>query len=153
VLHLAKRRLQVFFFCILVRGASAPLCSKPFAAAKKMAAATTAANGSAAPATATTNGDASPLPPPLVRAFLREDWASIDPILPRALAELRAVGAGECWHKKSSFYAHLLETYKLLTLWGQDAALRNCGLLHSAYSKWVWLRGVLCCVGGGWGRV
>lgn len=73
--------------------------------------------------------------PPLVRAFLREEYAAIDPALPPILDALSAAGAGECWHKKSTFKAHLFEVYKMLTLWRQDTVLRHCGLLHSAYSK------------------
>jgi len=75
--------------------------------------------------------------PPLVRHFLREEHAAVDPKLPALLAELRRVGATECFHKKSTFAQHLFEVYKLLTIWGQDLTLRHCGLLHSAYSKSV----------------
>ncbi len=39
--------------------------------------------------------------PPLVRAFLRQDYARVDPQLPKWLNVLSDVGAGECWHKKS----------------------------------------------------
>ena len=35
--------------------------------------------------------------PPLVRSFLREDYAAVDPKLPAILAELKRVGATECW--------------------------------------------------------
>jgi hypothetical protein len=35
--------------------------------------------------------------PPLVRAFIREEYAEIDPKLPGILQELRRVGATECW--------------------------------------------------------
>ncbi|KAI8466149.1 MAG: hypothetical protein J3K34DRAFT_434644 [Monoraphidium minutum] len=73
--------------------------------------------------------------PPLVRSFLREDYAAVDAKLPAILAELRRVGATECWHKKSTFAQHLFEVYKMLTLWGQSEELRHCGLLHSAYSN------------------
>lgn len=47
--------------------------------------------------------------PPLVRAFLREEYESIDPALPPVLRALHAAGAGECWHKKSTFQQHLFE--------------------------------------------
>jgi hypothetical protein len=35
--------------------------------------------------------------PQLVRSFLREEYAQVDPQLPAILAELRRVGATECW--------------------------------------------------------
>lgn len=40
------------------------------------------------------------------------------------------VGAGECWHKKSTFKQHLLETYKIAKLWGLDSALCDTMLFH-----------------------
>jgi len=47
--------------------------------------------------------------PPVVRAFLRGDLDEVDPALPGLLKELCAVGAGECWHKKSTFKEHLFQ--------------------------------------------
>ncbi len=42
---------------------------------------------------------------------------------------------GECWHKKSTFKEHLLQTYKILKIWGQPAIVCDCMLFHSAYSN------------------
>lgn len=47
---------------------------------------------------------------------------------PAANARIIALANGTHTHRP-------LQVYKMLTLWGQDAVLRHCGLLHSAYSK------------------
>lgn len=72
---------------------------------------------------------------PLVQSFLRHEYSKIDDKLPSLLLVLDEVRAGECWHKKSTFKEHLFQVYKILKIWGQDAVLANCGLLHSAYSN------------------
>ncbi|KAF8071345.1 Eef1akmt4 [Scenedesmus sp. PABB004] len=72
---------------------------------------------------------------PLCRLFLRQEWAKIDPALPRMLDVLTEVGSAECFHKKSTFKAHLVEVYKMLKLWGASDAIARCGLMHSAYSN------------------
>ncbi|CAL1374943.1 unnamed protein product [Linum trigynum] len=69
------------------------------------------------------------------RPFLRGELESVDENLPRLLAVLRSVGAGECWHKHGSFLDHLLHTYRILKLWGAPDAVCLCGLFHSAYSN------------------
>ncbi|CAI0416485.1 unnamed protein product [Linum tenue] len=69
------------------------------------------------------------------RPFLRGELESVDENLPRPLAVLRSVGAGECWHKHGSFLDHLLHTYRILKLWGAPDAVCLCGLFHSAYSN------------------
>ncbi|KAF5843336.1 hypothetical protein DUNSADRAFT_17914 [Dunaliella salina] len=45
------------------------------------------------------------------------------------------VGAPECWHKKSTFKAHLFETYKMSKIWGLGDAIAETMLFHSAYSN------------------
>ncbi|KAG2435828.1 hypothetical protein HXX76_007023 [Chlamydomonas incerta] len=89
-----------------------------------------------------TNGELDPQPssstasiPGVVRAFLRGDLSRVDPRLPEWMEVLSGVGAGECWHKKSSFKAHLYEVYKLCKIWGQDDDVCKCALFHSAYSN------------------
>ncbi|CAL1387959.1 unnamed protein product [Linum trigynum] len=69
------------------------------------------------------------------RPFLRGDLESVDENLPRLVAVLRSVGAGECWHKHGSFLDHLLDIYRILKLWGAPEAVCLCGLFHSAYSN------------------
>ncbi|WIA32613.1 hypothetical protein OEZ86_003416 [Tetradesmus obliquus] len=73
--------------------------------------------------------------PPIVHTFIRQEYSKTDPALPEMLEVLTAVGAAECWHKKSTFKAHLLEVYKILKIWGTDDSLARCGLMHSAYSN------------------
>eukprot|EP00198_Chlamydomonas_reinhardtii_P002637 XP_001691973.1 predicted protein [Chlamydomonas reinhardtii] len=73
--------------------------------------------------------------PGVVRAFLRGDLSRVDKRLPEWMEVLSGVGAGECWHKKSSFKAHLFEVYKLCKIWGQDDDVCKCALFHSAYSN------------------
>ncbi|KAG1679607.1 hypothetical protein FOA52_006124 [Chlamydomonas sp. UWO 241] len=73
--------------------------------------------------------------PPLAKAFLSEDYAAVDPRLPGWLEELTKVGANQCWHKRSTFKAHLYHVYQILKMWGQDDAVTSCGLFHSAYSN------------------
>lgn len=41
----------------------------------------------------------------------------------------------ECFHKKSSFFQHLFEVYKMMMVWGQGEVMAKAGLMHSAYSK------------------
>jgi hypothetical protein len=43
--------------------------------------------------------------PPIVHAFILQEYSKIDPALPEMLEVLTAVGAAECWHKKSTFKA------------------------------------------------
>jgi hypothetical protein len=43
--------------------------------------------------------------PPLVHAFIRQEYSKVDPALPEMLEVLTSVGAAECWHKKSTFKA------------------------------------------------
>ncbi|CAI0444159.1 unnamed protein product [Linum tenue] len=69
------------------------------------------------------------------RPFLRGELESVDENLPRLVAVLRSVGAGECWHKHGSFLDHLLDIYRILKLWGAPEAVCLCGLFHSAYSN------------------
>ncbi|KAF7081650.1 hypothetical protein CFC21_085571 [Triticum aestivum] len=70
------------------------------------------------------------------RPYLRgEEDQCGDPALPALTAVLRAAGAGECWHKHGTFFAHLLEVYRILRLWGAPDAVARCGLYHSAYSN------------------
>ncbi|KAG2498198.1 hypothetical protein HYH03_003952 [Edaphochlamys debaryana] len=73
--------------------------------------------------------------PGIVRAFLRGELSRVEPQLPGWLDTLAGVGAGECWHKKSSFKAHLYEVYKICKIWGQDDDVCRCALFHSAYSN------------------
>eukprot|EP00475_Leptophrys_vorax_P042768 TRINITY_DN80608_c0_g1_i1.p1 TRINITY_DN80608_c0_g1~~TRINITY_DN80608_c0_g1_i1.p1 ORF type:complete len:388 (-),score=109.31 TRINITY_DN80608_c0_g1_i1:63-1226(-) len=73
--------------------------------------------------------------PLLAKQFISQDFAKIDPLLPKWLSVLQEVGANQCWHKKSTFYTHLFEVYKILKLWNQPDAVSKCGLLHSAYSN------------------
>eukprot|EP00798_Chlamydomonas_sp_ICE-L_P021805 gene21805-28826_t len=72
---------------------------------------------------------------PLARSFLREDFDAIDPRLNGWLEMLTQVGSNECWHKRSTFKAHLYHTYQMLKMWGQDDTLCSCMLFHSAYSN------------------
>eukprot|EP00262_Sarcandra_glabra_P004925 TRINITY_DN16157_c0_g1_i1.p1 TRINITY_DN16157_c0_g1~~TRINITY_DN16157_c0_g1_i1.p1 ORF type:complete len:475 (-),score=72.22 TRINITY_DN16157_c0_g1_i1:56-1336(-) len=69
------------------------------------------------------------------RPFLRGELETIDPKLPELVAVLRSVGAGECWHKHGSFLDHLLEVYRILSLWNSPKPVSLCGLFHSAYSN------------------
>ncbi|CAL9149764.1 uncharacterized protein LOC135617492 [Musa acuminata AAA Group] len=69
------------------------------------------------------------------RPFLRGELERVDPSLPSLLAVLRSVGAGECWHKHSTFLAHLSDVYRALKLWCVPDAVARCGLFHSAYSN------------------
>ncbi|WOL13354.1 hypothetical protein Cni_G22124 [Canna indica] len=69
------------------------------------------------------------------RPFLRGELERVDPALPSLLAVLRSVGAAECWHKHSTFLAHLSDVYRALKLWCAPDAVARCGLFHSAYSN------------------
>lgn len=69
------------------------------------------------------------------RPFLRGELASIDPSLPSFVSILQSVGAGECWHKHSTFFSHLFDIYRILKLWGAPDSVARCGLFHSAYSN------------------
>ncbi|KAG6470006.1 uncharacterized protein LOC122032621 [Zingiber officinale] len=69
------------------------------------------------------------------RPFLRGELESVDPALPSLLAVLRSVGAGECWHKHSTFLAHLTDVYRALKIWCAPDPVARCGLFHSAYSN------------------
>lgn len=71
----------------------------------------------------------------LVRGFLNEDYAAIDPQLPGLLALLQSRNAAEDWHKHGTFKDHLLGVYRILRLWNQPANVCLCGLLHSVYSN------------------
>ncbi|XP_078151711.1 uncharacterized protein LOC144546984 [Carex rostrata] len=70
-----------------------------------------------------------------VRPFLRNELASIDPSLPSFVSILHSVGAGECWHKHSTFFSHLFDIYRILKLWHAPDSVARCGLFHSAYSN------------------
>nr|KYP46547.1 hypothetical protein KK1_031838 [Cajanus cajan] len=69
------------------------------------------------------------------RPFLRGELESIDENLPRLVRVLQSVSAGECWHKHGSFLHHLLDVYRILSLWKAPHAVSLCGLFHSAYSN------------------
>ncbi|PWA91800.1 Tetratricopeptide-like helical [Artemisia annua] len=69
------------------------------------------------------------------RPFLRGELEKTDVNLPSLIAVLKSVGAGECWHKHGSFLDHLVDTYRILKLWGAPDAVCLCGLFHSAYSN------------------
>ncbi|KAK6931781.1 hypothetical protein RJ641_003574 [Dillenia turbinata] len=69
------------------------------------------------------------------RPFLRAELELVDPKLPSLVSVLRSVGAGECWHKHSSFLDHLVDIYKILKLWKAPDSVCLCGLFHSAYSN------------------
>ncbi|XP_014497823.1 uncharacterized protein LOC106759255 [Vigna radiata var. radiata] len=69
------------------------------------------------------------------RPFLRGELQSIDENLPALVGVLQNVGAGECWHKHGSFLHHLLDIYRILTLWKAPRSVCLCGLFHSAYSN------------------
>jgi hypothetical protein len=43
--------------------------------------------------------------PLIVHRFIRQEYSKVDPALPEMLEVLTAVGAAECWHKKSTFKA------------------------------------------------
>lgn len=73
--------------------------------------------------------------PTIARALLREDWASVDPLLPTLIDALKQRGAAECWHKHSTFLDHLLGTCRIAVLWGLPREVALCSLLHSAYSN------------------
>lgn len=72
---------------------------------------------------------------PLLRAFLADDWARVDPALPPLLEVLFARSAGEDWHKAGTFKDHLLGVYRTLALWDQPREVRLLGLFHSVYSN------------------
>ncbi|XVF44607.1 hypothetical protein PTKIN_Ptkin02bG0137900 [Pterospermum kingtungense] len=69
------------------------------------------------------------------RPFLRGELESVDKNLPSLVATLRSVGAGECWHKHSSFLEHLVDIYRILKIWKAQDPVCLCGLFHSAYSN------------------
>jgi hypothetical protein len=72
---------------------------------------------------------------PLARAFLREEYAKVDAALPGIIDAVKATGAAECWHKHSSFLAHLQGVHRIARLWGMPRDVCLCALLHSAYSN------------------
>ena len=72
---------------------------------------------------------------PLLRPFLADDWARVDPGLPAILDRLFATGAGEDWHKAGTFKDHLLGVYRTLALWDQPREVRLLGLFHSVYAN------------------
>ena len=51
-----------------------------------------------------------------VRDFLKEDYAAIDPEMPRLLEVLDDLHAAEDWHKHGTFQEHLLGVYRILKL-------------------------------------
>lgn len=69
------------------------------------------------------------------RPFLRGELENIDSNLPKLVAVLKSVGAGECWHKHGSFLDHLIDIYRILKLWRTPDAVCLTGLFHSAYSN------------------
>ncbi|GJV58745.1 hypothetical protein Tco_1464845 [Tanacetum coccineum] len=69
------------------------------------------------------------------RPFLRGQLENIDSNLPKLIAVLKSVGAGECWHKHGSFLDHLIDIYRILKLWHTPDAVCLTGLFHSAYSN------------------
>lgn len=70
-----------------------------------------------------------------VRPYLRGELGAVDPDLPDLVAVLRSVGAGECWHKHGTFLDHLVDMYRILSLWSAPRPVSLCGLYHSAYSN------------------
>jgi hypothetical protein len=72
---------------------------------------------------------------PLLKPLLADDWAKVDPELPRLLEMLFARSAGEDWHKAGTFKDHLLGVCRTLTLWDQPREVRLLGLFHSVYSN------------------
>ncbi|CAN6238958.1 unnamed protein product [Urochloa humidicola] len=72
---------------------------------------------------------------PFLRGDLDAAAASADPGLPPLVSVLRAAGAGECYHKHGTFLAHLVDTHRILSLWGAPLAVSRCGLFHSSYSN------------------
>ena len=79
--------------------------------------------------------DAEALVTPLARAFLREEFGTVDAALPAILEAVKATGAAECWHKHSSFLSHLQGVHRMACLWGLPRDVCLCALLHSAYSN------------------
>lgn len=71
----------------------------------------------------------------LVRRFLADDPAAIDPELPDLVRLLHDRNAAEDWHKHGVFKDHLLGVYRILRLWKQPREICLCGLLHSVYSN------------------
>ncbi|CAN6245522.1 unnamed protein product [Urochloa humidicola] len=69
------------------------------------------------------------------RPYLRGDLCAADPDLPSLVSVLRAAGAGECYHKHGTFLDHLVDTHRILRLWGAPDAVSRCGLFHSSYSN------------------
>ncbi|PKA56020.1 hypothetical protein AXF42_Ash014693 [Apostasia shenzhenica] len=67
--------------------------------------------------------------------FLRSEPHLVDPELPRMIAAIISVGAGECWHKDNCFLGHLTDVYRILKLWGAPDPVARCGLFHSVYSN------------------
>ncbi|GKC68972.1 hypothetical protein Tco_1114855 [Tanacetum coccineum] len=64
------------------------------------------------------------------RPLLRGQLENIDSNLPKLIAVLKSVGAGECWHKHGSFLDHLIDIYRILKLWHTpDAKLIHDDLL------------------------
>ncbi|CAL4967768.1 unnamed protein product [Urochloa decumbens] len=72
---------------------------------------------------------------PFLRGDLPDAAAAGDPDLPSLVSVLRAAGAGECYHKHGTFLDHLLDTHRILRLWGAPRAVSRCGLFHSSYSN------------------
>ncbi|XP_038875815.1 uncharacterized protein LOC120068183 [Benincasa hispida] len=70
-----------------------------------------------------------------LRPFLRGELEKVNMNLPSLISLLRSVGAGECWHKHSTFLDHLVDTYRILKIWKAQESVCLCGLFHSAYSN------------------
>jgi hypothetical protein len=87
------------------------------------------------PPPAAASASAERLISPLVRAFLREEYAAVDAALPAIIDAVKATGAAECWHKHSSFLSHLQGVHRIASLWGMPRDVCLCALLHSAYSN------------------
>mmetsp|Transcript_74436 Transcript_74436/g.212245 ORF Transcript_74436/g.212245 Transcript_74436/m.212245 type:complete len:110 (+) Transcript_74436:92-421(+) len=69
---------------------------------------------------------------PLVRRFLRGQYAAIDPAIPAMMDLLAERGAPECWHKHSTFMQHLVGVWRGLTLFNQVRPTAGRRLLANA---------------------
>lgn len=78
----------------------------------------------------------APAMPPMVDAFLHENWGLMDSEAERMMGWMQSQRVfHEFSHASAPFMMHLRNTYAILKCWGQPDDLCRCGLLHSAYSK------------------
>ncbi|GLT30948.1 hypothetical protein SLA2020_057210 [Shorea laevis] len=70
-----------------------------------------------------------------VHPFLRGELKAVDKNLPVKVAVLVSVGAEKCWHKRSNFLEHLMDTHQILKIWKALEPLCLCGLFHFSYSN------------------